>query len=149
MQVRIKYLFVICKTLTNGFCTRSIFIVIPVVSPYFHWGLLNKFKLSEKKHKFTYKTKPFLFPFLFTSMSHDEVKCTHQFIVVWSLIVRTGVRKQEHLRIGVNGEVQLDCVLMKAQELCHSLGLWFRLWELTAVCGITWIIGSPLSFRTK
>ncbi len=138
------------RKLTNGLCTRTIFIDILVISAYLCWGLLNKFKLSEINTNMLINVIFKLW--LFTSMACYKCSCinfTHQLIVVCNLIIGTGVRKQEHLRVGVNGEVQLDCVFMGAQEPCHSLGLWFRLWELTAICRIAWIIRGSLCCRTQ
>lgn len=131
------------KKLTDGFCSGTIFIMIPVVSANFCWGLLNKFKLLTRHTNLNIKM---LNAHSLHIELYGKVHHTHQLIVVWGFIVGAGKGKQEHLRVGMDGDVKLDRVFMRAQKLGHSLSLRFRLGVLTAIRVITWVIWRTLCF---
>lgn len=74
---------------------------------------------------------------------------THQLIVVFCLIHSARVREEQQLRVGVDGEVKLNWVLVATQKVGHGLGLWLRLWERSAVDLHAGIIRSSLRWRKR
>lgn len=69
--------------------------------------------------------------------------------MVWDLLIRVGVGKEQHLRVGMHGEVELDSVFVRADEFSHSFHLWLGPWELTAVYLRTGIAGGSLRFKVE
>lgn len=70
----------------------------------------------------------------------------HQLSVVWDLHVGVGVRKEQHLGVGMDGEEKFDSVLVSAQEIGHSLHLRLGLGILPTVNIRTGIAGCSLRF---
>ena len=72
---------------------------------------------------------------------------THQLVMVLSLVVRAGIWEEQHLRVGVDTEVELHRLLVASQEVGHSLCLRFRLRKLSAVGLITRLVRGTFSCR--
>lgn len=53
--------------------------------------------------------------------------------MIISFIHGAGIGDEEHLRVGVDGQVDLNDVLVATQEVGNSLRLWLRLREGAAV----------------
>lgn len=53
--------------------------------------------------------------------------------MVDGFIKTAGIWEEEHLRVGVDADVKLNCVLVSAQEVGHGPGLWLGLGERAAV----------------
>lgn len=49
---------------------------------------------------------------------------THQVIVVLRFLQSVGVWEEQHLGVGVDGDVELHRVLVAAQEVSHGVTLW-------------------------
>ena len=60
-----------------------------------------------------------------------------------------GVREEQHLRVGVDGEVELDRIIVVAQEVGHGLRLGLRLGEGAAVGVGAGLTRRPLSWEEQ
>ena len=65
-----------------------------------------------------------------------------------SLLKGVGVREEQLLRVGMDGEVEFDGVFVGAEKFGHRRHFRFGLWELTAVYLRTGITGGPRRFRS-
>lgn len=63
------------------------------------------------------------------------------------MFVRVGI--QQHLCIGVEGEVCPDVFPVFSEEVSHSLHLWLRLWERTTVSVITRVCRGSFICKTE
>lgn len=80
-------------------------------------------------------------------LAGPSTRTTHQVSVVLRFLYGAGVREEQHLRVGVDGEVKLNRVLVLAQEVGHGLGLWLRLGELAAVDLSAGLVRRPLRWK--
>lgn len=69
--------------------------------------------------------------------------------MVLRLIKGVGIWEDEHLGVGVDGDVELNCVLVSAQEVGHSLRLGLRLRKRPAVDFLTRILRGSLNWEQQ
>lgn len=69
----------------------------------------------------------------------------HQVTVVLCFLQSARVGEEQHLGVGVDGDVELHRVLVAAQEVGHGATLWLRLGEGATVDLAAGVAGSALS----
>ncbi len=97
-----------------------------------------------------YRTWQFDAMVYFEILINRSTECTtHQIIMILCFIVGIGVWEEQHLRVGVDAEVELNWVFVPAQEVGHSLGLWFGLGESATVDLRAGIMRGSLSWNKR